>query len=313
MRNLLLSSSFLAAVVPISDALISVSSSSSALSSQRLYRPIQPLGSTLAPINGDHLASENDDDGRPKFGGISLGLEELGEKLGGKGRARLAWDCYNLGIDPADFYGEKIKLGADDFESIWELLPSNRRGQTLGRDALQKLASLYPKNSGGRLEGGVASLSGIKKSYDGTTKLLLRLADGYEIETVIIPWDGVRSTLCISSQVGCKQGCAFCATGRMKERRNLTADEILAQMFWARKVCRLKGLPECSNVVFMGLGEPTDNAENVIRATEILTTRGLFQLSATKVTVSQDVCSTIRYAAWFFLPTKILSNFFFPP
>lgn len=73
--------------------------------------------------------------------------------------------------------------------------------------------------------------------------------------------------------------------GRMKERRNLTSDEILAQMFWARKVCRLKMLPEVSNVVFMGLGEPSDNADNVIRATEILTTRGLFQLSATKVTV----------------------------
>lgn len=140
-------------------------------------------------------------------------LEELGEKLGGTGRAKLVWDCYNLGIDPADFFGERINLGADDFESIWELMPNSRRGQTLGRGALEKLASLYPKNAGGKLEGGVASLSGIKKSWDGTTKLLLKLADGYEIETVIIPWEGVRSTVCISSQVGCRQGCVFCATG----------------------------------------------------------------------------------------------------
>ena len=73
----------------------------------------------------------------------------------------------------------------------------------MGKDALERLASLY---AGGRVEGGVASLSLISQSSDQTTKLLLRLADGLEVETVIIPWKGVRSTLCISSQVGCRQG-----------------------------------------------------------------------------------------------------------
>lgn len=267
---------------------LAVAAPSAAFTSIGIYHRANtgPLESTLSPVNDKFSSQEGDDDEGAKFGAISMQLDELGENLGGAGRARLVWDCYNLGIEPVDFHGDQIKLGSDDFETIFELLPSKRRTNSLGKGALDKLAALYPKNTGGRLEGGVASLSDIKRSYDGTTKLLLRLADGYEIETVIIPWEGVRSTVCISSQVGCKQGCAFCATGRMKARRNLTSDEILAQMFWARKICRLKDLPEVSNVVFMGLGEPSDNAENVIRAAEILTTRGLFQLSATKVTVS---------------------------
>jgi 23S rRNA (adenine2503-C2)-methyltransferase len=72
----------------------------------------------------------------------------------------------------------------------------------------------------------------------------------------------------------------------MGKLRSLTSDEILAQMFFAKKMSRLEGLPEITHVVFMGMGEPADNAEHVIKATEILTTRELFQLSASKVTVS---------------------------
>ena len=74
--------------------------------------------------------------------------------------------------------------------------------------------------------------------------------------------------------------------GRMGKLRSLTSDEILAQMFFAKKVCRLEDLPTITNVVFMGLGEPSDNAKNVALASKILTTRGQFQLSANKVTVS---------------------------
>ncbi len=165
------------------------------------------------------------------------------------------------------------------------MLPSQRRSQRLGHDALSKLQNLYSKH-GGKVEGGVAKLSYISRASDSTTKLLLRLSDGLEIETVIIPWNGQRSTLCMSTQVGCRQGCKFCATGRMGRIRNLTTDEILAQMFFAKKICRLEGLPDVSNIVFMGMGESADNADNVIKATEILTTRELFQLAAAKVTVS---------------------------
>jgi 23S rRNA (adenine2503-C2)-methyltransferase len=245
------------------------------------------LYSTLSPIISQ-VDTEQDD--APVVGGLSMTVDELADKLGGRGRALIAWDCYSIGIDPALLFGSVISpgiddAGIDDFETVSRLRPTGRRSQTLGTDALQKLAELYP-NAGGQVEGGVASLSHISQSSDSTTKLLLRLADGLEVETVIIPWKGDRSTLCISSQVGCRQGCTFCATGRMGKLRSLTSDEILAQMFFARKICRLYDLPAVSNVVFMGMGEPADNADSVIKAVEILTTRQLFQLSATKITVS---------------------------
>jgi 23S rRNA (adenine2503-C2)-methyltransferase len=206
-----------------------------------------------------------------------MGIDELALKLGGLGRARLVWDCYSIGVDPQLHYSDSPD------PDIQKLLPSCRRTQRLGKEALKKLSSLY-KDRG--IEGGVASLSHISTSADSTTKLLLKLADGLEVETVIIPWNDKRSTLCISSQVGCRQGCRFCATGKMSLLRSLSSDEILCQMFFGRKICRLNGLPEISGVVFMGMGEPGDNLDAVIRATEILTTRELFQLSARKVTVS---------------------------
>jgi hypothetical protein len=146
-------------------------------------------------------------------GGISLSMEELADILGGTGRAKLCWDLYAIGVDPADYFGTHALYANEDRDSISRLLPSSRRNLSLGKHALERLASLYPQQ-GGQVEGGVASLSDISTSRDLTTKLLLRLHDGLEVETVIIPLEGVRSTLCISSQVGCSQGCKFCATGK---------------------------------------------------------------------------------------------------
>ncbi|KAG7347830.1 radical SAM superfamily protein [Nitzschia inconspicua] len=222
-------------------------------------------------------------------GALAMSIEELSEKLGGRGRAQIVWDCYSIGVDPANLFGRVIKLGWDDYETILNELPSQRRSQRLGPETLEKLKELYQQSFGEKVkkvEGGVATLSHISRAKDDTTKLLLKLSDGMEVETVIIPWKGKRSTLCISSQVGCRQGCTFCATGKMGKLRDLSTSEILAQMFYALKIQRLEELPEISNVVFMGMGEPSDNVENVVRATKILTTRELFQMSASKVTVS---------------------------
>jgi hypothetical protein len=132
-------------------------------------------------------------------------IEQLAQVLGGRGRAQIVWDCYSIGVDPAHFFGSVIQLGYEDYESIHAMLPSQRRLNKLGPDALDKLSELYSKN-GGKVEGGVATLSYISRAADATTKLLLKLSDGLEVETVIIPWKGQRSTLCISSQIGCKQG-----------------------------------------------------------------------------------------------------------
>jgi hypothetical protein len=197
----------------------------------------------------------------PRGGALSMSVEELSRKLGGKGRAQIVWDCYSIGVDPANMFGKVIKLGWDDYESILNMLPSQRRSQRLGPETLDKLKQLYQEayaENVKKVEGGVATLTHISRSKDDTTKLLLKLSDGLEVETVIIPWKGKRSTLCISSQVGCRQGCTFCATGKMGKLRDLTSDEILAQMFYAKKIQRLEELPEISNIVFMGMGEYTD-------------------------------------------------------
>lgn len=116
-------------------------------------------------------------------------------------------------------------------------------------------------------------------SSDGTRKYLYRTADGHYIETVYIP-DGDRATLCVSSQVGCKMGCAFCMTGRQGFAASLTAAEILNQIY---------ALPErgkLTNIVFMGQGEPFDNLDAVLRVCEVLTAQWGYAWSPKRITVS---------------------------
>lgn len=118
---------------------------------------------------------------------------------------------------------------------------------------------------------------------DGTRKFLFVLADGARIESVLIPEDD-HHTLCVSTQAGCRQGCRFCHTASLGFRRNLTPAEIMGQVLAAR---RLAG-PErpLTNLVFMGMGEPLDNLENLLVSLEhILGDHGL-QMSQRKVTVS---------------------------
>jgi hypothetical protein len=177
-----------------------------------LARPDVPTSSpSFSPKHQDSTSSTNVDNKLSSSssvgskGALSMDLDELGQVLGGRGRAQIAWDCYSIGIDPHNFFGSVIRLGYDDYESIYGMLPNSRRSQRLGKDALEKLSALYP-TTGGKVEDGVATLSHISRSKDGTTKLLLKLHDGLTVETVIIPWKGGRSTLCVSSQVGCRQG-----------------------------------------------------------------------------------------------------------
>jgi 23S rRNA (adenine2503-C2)-methyltransferase len=121
------------------------------------------------------------------------------------------------------------------------------------------------------------------QAADGTTKLLLRLDDGAEIETVVMP-QGDRLTQCLSSQVGCPLGCAFCRTGQLGLRRNLLADEIIDQWHAARR-----DLPpgrEITNLVFMGMGEPLLNREAVAEAIGFFTAPEGAALAAARITVS---------------------------
>lgn len=118
-----------------------------------------------------------------------------------------------------------------------------------------------------------------QKSVDGTIKYLFPTENGKFVETVFIP-DHDRATLCVSSQVGCKMNCLFCQTGKQGFEGNLTAADILNQ------ICALPERNKLTNVVFMGQGEPMDNLDNVLRATQILTADYGFQWSPKRITVS---------------------------
>ncbi len=123
-------------------------------------------------------------------------------------------------------------------------------------------------------------------SVDGTTKFLLRLADGRVIESVIIP-AGDHYTQCLSTQVGCPMGCVFCSTGKMGFERNLTSGEISSQIIAARHYLIGKNDPlPVSNLVFMGMGEPLLNWTQVKKALEIIRAADALNFSRRKVTLS---------------------------
>ena len=125
-----------------------------------------------------------------------------------------------------------------------------------------------------------------EKHCDGATgKFLLKTSDQLEIESVLIPMNA-GGTLCISSQVGCRMGCAFCETGRMGLLRNLTTAEIISQVFIARFVLKF----QIRNIVFMGMGEPFDNYEQVMQAVRILTDPQGFGFGRTHLTISTSGC-----------------------
>lgn len=117
---------------------------------------------------------------------------------------------------------------------------------------------------------------------DVVTKFVTKLHDGELIESVIIPMGDLRTTLCISSQVGCRMGCSFCKTGDMGFTRHLSAAEIVGQVQRAR----FEFGANIRNIVFMGMGEPLDNLENVLQAIEILTGQHGPDIPYSKITVS---------------------------
>ncbi|MDD4901278.1 MAG: 23S rRNA (adenine(2503)-C(2))-methyltransferase RlmN [Patescibacteria group bacterium] len=117
------------------------------------------------------------------------------------------------------------------------------------------------------------------------SKALIHLDDGLKIESVLMRHAGGRSTVCLSSQVGCALGCLFCATGRMGFKRNLTPEEIVGQvLLWARRLKKEK--QKVSNLVFMGMGEPFLNYENVMGAIRIFNSQDGFNIGARHISLS---------------------------
>ncbi len=136
------------------------------------------------------------------------------------------------------------------------------------------------------------SIATVQKSKDGTVKFLLNLADGAQVETVLIPSsarDGkVRLTQCLSSQVGCAMACSFCSTGTMGFERNMTHAEILGQILVARDYLgdTRPDHPKLRNLVFMGMGEPLLNLKEMMRSLQSLNDDHGLNFSPRRITVS---------------------------
>jgi 23S rRNA (adenine2503-C2)-methyltransferase len=187
-------------------------------------------------------------DNRPSL--LSCGPEKLSALLGGPGRARNVWKALQD--------GETLE-------------------NTLTAGALQRLNQKVSLDL----------LEPVKKSTAacGTRKLLLPLHDGHFIESVVIP-NPSRTTVCVSSQVGCARGCRFCMTATMGIIRNLRVHEIVGQVVAAVAEAKAAGMAPIRNVVFMGMGEPLDNLAEVEKSLDILTDGRAMGLSSNHITVS---------------------------
>ena len=130
-----------------------------------------------------------------------------------------------------------------------------------------------------RYEIGCVPPCDVQQSIDGTAKYLFPTENGQKVECVFIP-DGDRATLCVSSQAGCRMGCRFCMTGRQGFGGNLTATDILNQVY------SVPGSDLLTNIVFMGQGEPMDNIDAVLKATQLLTDTNGWAWSPKRITVS---------------------------
>jgi adenine C2-methylase RlmN of 23S rRNA A2503 and tRNA A37 len=128
------------------------------------------------------------------------------------------------------------------------------------------------------------SLDGSEASFSKgleSTKGLFKARDGHFLESVLISQRD-RQTVCLSTQMGCKMACSFCASGKAKFLRNLTAGEIVEQVAWIQRKIEKR----VSNIVFMGMGEPLDNFDATMKAIEILIADWGFQLGGRRITVS---------------------------
>lgn len=149
-------------------------------------------------------------------------------------------------------------------------------------DSIDEMSNLSKKNReilSNKYEFGLVNSTRVQESIDGTKKYLFPTGQNKFIETAMIP-DDDRKTVCVSSQVGCKMGCLFCMTAKQGFQGQLSAGEIVNQ---------IRSIPEwheVTNIVYMGMGEPFDNLEQVLKSLEILTSEWGFAMSPRRITVS---------------------------
>lgn len=201
-------------------------------------------------------------------------FESLRDKLHGSGKAKIFWSYLREGKDITD-------------QEIFQTT-------ALSNKTFQNITNCL--NGSPLIQNTIVSNT---VSQCGTRKLLLKLFDGMEIETVLIPSaNSERTTLCVSTQVGCDRGCRFCRTGKMGLIRNLTASEIIGQVIRGIQISRNECMPAMKNVVFMGMGDAGRNLDAVNATVHCLTDPLRFSFKRSKVTVSTvgpalDTFSTI--------------------
>ncbi len=185
---------------------------------------------------------------------LGLRFSEGAVGLGGTGRARNAWHCIQSGAPPSSLFDKHR--------------PAYKRLRDLRADPDQVLQRIHTH---------IAPC--------GTRRSVFELNDNATIESVAIPQRG-RTTACISSQVGCARGCNFCATGAMGLRRQLRSEEIIAQVACIIAEAHTHHMPPVRNVVFMGMGEPLDNWQEVHVALAMLTDNRILGIAPKRVTLS---------------------------
>ena len=191
-------------------------------------------------------------------------IDDLSSALGGRGKAKNVWSMLRLGLDPltAEHPDESSKLS------------------TKARASLAKATEGFSLLT--------TSVTTVTTSPCGTVKFLQSLQDGSTVESVLIPnYKFGRTTICVSTQVGCDRGCRFCATGKMGLSRSLRADEVVSQVAHGRRLAlSTVGMPELTNVVYMGMGDAGENLEAVGESVIALTDHERMQMARSKVTVS---------------------------
>ncbi|RIV42860.1 23S rRNA (adenine(2503)-C(2))-methyltransferase RlmN [Flagellimonas pelagia] len=174
--------------------------------------------------------------------------------------------------------GDKAFRGNQVYEWLWQKSAHSFDAMTnVSKETRQMLEDHFVINH--------IRVDQMQRSSDGTIKNAVRLHDGLVVESVLIPTE-TRTTACVSSQVGCSLDCRFCATARMKRMRNLNADEIYDQVVAIDNESRLYHDRPLSNIVFMGMGEPLMNYNNVLKAIEMITSPEGLGMSPKRITVS---------------------------
>jgi 23S rRNA (adenine2503-C2)-methyltransferase len=188
-----------------------------------------------------------------------------------------------MGLLPAELEDLAVSLGASRYRGRQLATWMYRKG-VVDLDAMTDLPRDFRTRLAETHEIGLPELERATSSQDGSRKLVFRLGDGTRVSAVLMPDDG-RITLCLSTQVGCGFGCAFCLTGTMGLERNLTAGEILGQLIVANSL--LEGEERVTHLVFMGMGEPLANYANLVAALRVLTDARLgIGYSPRRITVS---------------------------